>query len=63
MNMHGKLIKVLNINQIRYQTGFWNNFENIKSGLQNTKNLIYVKSGPGPDDVIQGQNFTHGFIS
>ena len=61
--MDGNLIKVLNINQMRYQTDFWTHFEKIKSGLQNTKNAKYVKSGPGPDDVIQGQNFTHGFIS
>ena len=63
MNVHGNLIKVLNNNQIRYQTGFWTHLKKIKSGLQNTKNAKYVKSGPGPDDVIQGQNFTHDFIS
>ena len=41
----------------------WTHFEKIESGPQNTKNAKYVKSGPGPCDVIQGQNFTHGFIS
>ena len=60
--MDGNFIKVLNMNDIRYQISFWPNwthFENIKSGLQNTKNAKYVKSGPGPDDVI---HVTHGFI-
>ena len=52
------MIEVLNINQIRYQNGFWTHFEKMKSGLQNTKNAKYVKSGPGPDDVIEGQNLS-----